>query len=434
MLHSVVNAYLTGGGGGGGSPAAITVGAHADNSLAANYPASIALGDFLLAAVSANTAPTINYTGPAGWERLTQVVYDNASGNAVTSALFYKVADGTETGTATFTATGTVNAHTATIARVTGVTGFEGLTALIKEDTSTGTFASPALTTTGTGRTLLTFYSGPTPVTLTESAGWTEAFDYAHNGAGSSDYNTALHYAPSSGTGVQATETPTPSSATRYVMISLALTPSGSPPSASISVRGTRLTHVNNASSLAFSFPTGSVAGDRCVLCVSHGFAASAAPTGWHQLDAKSGSQFNGSVYEKVLSAADIATGTVTVNFAGVFYGHVAGVTFVGCTGGIRTTESTRNNPGATSRTVTTAATTPQTGDYAIYFGGTRSSTAVCTVGSGSSLQSATNTNAAACLYGGALGSSGAVAATFAYSVAGLGDYQAIVVVMPARQ
>lgn len=429
MLVQVFNAYQAAAGGGGGSPPAyVSTSSLAGNSLTPTYPASIAAGDFLLGAVAANGTADLDYSGPSGFTRLTHFRTADANGSYL--AVFYKIADGSESGTATFTKNaGTANRNFATVSRFTGATKLESLVAGGTLDSSTVAISSPPVTTTGTGRLIVNLLASSAVVGLTEEAGWTEAFEYGDNGPGASDAVLALHYIASSGTGVQTTEEPTPSASSPWAVASLALCPSGSPAAPSISVRGSRITHVNNASSINFTLPPSSAAGDRCFIFIQHGFAISSTPTGWNLLVQQTGSNINGSVISKVLTPADITAGTVTISFGGAYYGQIAGVSFVGCTGGFRTYTSSRNSTGATSRSLTTSGQTPQSGDYALYFGSTRDSSSVCTVDVGSSLQAQTNTNAAACLYGRTLGSTGADSANFAYSIAGTGDFQAIVVV-----
>jgi hypothetical protein len=413
----------------GATPTYVSTGTDT-NSLTANYPSSIAAGDFLIASIVCNGTVDVRHSTPSGWRRLT--AFQIASGvNVLTLAAFCKIADGSEAGTLAFTlANGTVNTQTATISRFTGATSFESLVAGGTTNSTTNAISSPAVTTSGTSRLIVNLFATTAFSNFTEETGWTEAFDYALNGTGASDYGLAMHYAASSGTGAQTTEEPTPSSSgIACAIASLALMPSGSMPTASISVRGSRLSHVNNANSIAFSFPTGSAEGDFCVIMVEHGFAVTL-PSGWNQRNNATGSNVNGMAFSKILTAADITAGSVTISFSGTYYGAVAGITFVGCTGGLRTYSFQRNSTGATSRSITTDST-PESGDYGVYFGAQRLTSGTVTIDHGASLQTLSNTNASAALYGGALGASGAITAGFSYASAGTGDYQGVVVVAP---
>jgi hypothetical protein len=232
--------------------------------------------------------------------------------------------------------------------------------------------------------------------------------------------------------GVQTTEEPTPSSTTTaepWSCAAVALAPDGTIASPSISVRASGVSYVNNANFVVFSLPSGSQAGDSCVIFAEHGWNV-LTPAGWNALNLSTGANINGACFQKHLSAADIAAGSVTITFGGVYYGIVAAVTFVGCTGGVRTYTFARNSAGSTSRAVTTD-TTPKTGDYALYFGSTRGNTA-CSVDKGASVQASSNANASACLYGGTLASDGALTATFSYGVAGSGDFEGVLIVAPS--
>jgi hypothetical protein len=430
-MGMLVSPYRHAVAGGGSSIAYVSTSAQTSNSVVPTYPASISAGDFLLATVIGNTttASTLDYSAPAGWTRITKVATPGTNSSVL--SLFYRIADGSESGTVTFTGNGTgANANNAVISRFTGATKLEGLVARSTPNHDVTAISSPAVTTTGTGRLIVNVFGSVNPSGIAEEASWTEAYDHQHNGAGANDTGIALHHKASSGTGVQDTEEPTPAgSATAWGFVSFALCPSGSPAAPSIAVRGSRISYVNNASSIAFSFPASSAAGDLCVICTEHGFQANA-PTGWMTYNASTGTNINGSVFAKILTAADISAGTVTITFGGGYYGVVGAVSFVGCAGGVRTVAATRNSTGATSRTVTTDAT-PQSGDYVIYFGSTRGNI-TCTVNQGSSLQTSSNANASGCVYGGSLGSSGAVSADFAYSSAGTGDFQAIIAVAPS--
>jgi hypothetical protein len=187
---------------------------------------------------------------------------------------------------------------------------------------------------------------------------------------------------------------------------------------------------VNNVSSCVMTLPTGSAAGDRIFIFAQHGYAASFLNDNV-LLVSQTGSNINGQVWEKILTAADISTGSITISFAGAYYGSVAAITFVGVTGGRRTVTSSRNTASASPRTLATDST-PEAGDYVVCFGSTRATGATCASTVGSSLQTLSASNASACLFGGVLGSSGAVSSDFSYSVLGSGDFQAILVVRPS--
>lgn len=203
---------------------------------------------------------------------------------------------------------------------------------------------------------------------------------------------------------------------------------SGIGPIAADPVRGHRIAWVNNAASVMFTLPTGSTAGDRCVIAAGHGFGVST-PAGWSSLDNQTGTFFNGGVFHKVLSSGDISTGSVTISFSGAYYGVVAGITFVGGMTGIRTTQATRNGTGASSRTVTTGSS-PVSGDVVFYFGMCRGNV-TATANVGIALDTTTNNEGSGVSKLGVLTAGGAISAIYSYTGSPSGDYQGIVVVQP---
>jgi hypothetical protein len=207
-----------------------------------------------------------------------------------------------------------------------------------------------------------------------------------------------------------------------------------------ISLRGSGAAYINNAESGSIAFPAGAAAGDYCVLFAEHG-ALVDQPFGWRVIDSSRNGALAGAAFEKVLTAADIAAGSVSVGFGSdvggrASYGLLAIAAFVGPCAGHRTAASSINLSSALSRAVTTDAT-PQAGDYALFFGADRDPTTIPTTGSvsssaGSTLQSSSNFSSCGILAGQALGAGGAVADTFTFSAASSADYEIIVIVAPA--
>lgn len=414
--------------GGGGAGIAFAAYSHTSNSITPNYPASIAAGDILIGVVIARVNDsTLDYTPPSGFQRLTV-----ARATDTHVFVFYKVAAGTESGTATFTKNATaINEDAAFILRFTGATKIEDLRVFTTTSSTANAISSPAITTTVANSLVCNLIATGGTTTVAPEAGWTESFEDGTNNVGTgSDYSLALHHIAAPTIGVQTTEEPTPSGDSHFIVVSFALAPSGTTAAQSLTVRGSRAIHVNNVSSVGFTLPTGSQAGDRCVISAGHGFGVNT-PTDWFSLNNLTGTNFNGAVFEKILTPADITAGSVTITFAGAYYGAIGGVTFVGCTGGYRTFTASRNSTNTSPRTVTTDSS-PVSGDYGVFFGSHRRTTGTVTIDKGSSLQTVSNTEGSAALYGGALGSSGAVAANFTYSPTGSGDYQSVVIVQAA--
>lgn len=211
---------------------------------------------------------------------------------------------------------------------------------------------------------------------------------------------------------------------------SVALAP---PTSSTLAVRGTRITAFSG-SSVAYAFPAGSQAGDKCIICVGHAFAVTT-PTGWTQLDNSSGSFFNGAAFHKTLTSGDISTGSVTISLAGSFSGNVQGISFVGAPSSFRTTDAVRTGGTAAPGPTLTTDASPVAGDIALYFASCRTGTAAFpTVNRGSVLENNNNSSCPGLIAEEVLTASGAVSAQFGYvnsAASTSGDYTVIVVVTP---
>lgn len=179
----------------------------------------------------------------------------------------------------------------------------------------------------------------------------------------------------------------------------------------------------NNAGSFTLVWPSGTVAGDSVFLFVSGGWNISGAPTGWNELNRMDGSNFNGSVYTRIMTATDILIGHVTINMAGGDYAPIAVVTMVGEVG-VRSTTASRNGSGSTSIALASDASVA-VGDLVFLFGGNRAASDN-TVDLGSVIE-AINAPESGCLFGYSPAGAGSFTANFAYSSAGSGNYQAIV-------
>lgn len=190
-------------------------------------------------------------------------------------------------------------------------------------------------------------------------------------------------------------------------------------------LRSSSIAYVSNASSGSVTLPVGVAAGDTCFLFVEHGYSANT-PTGWSIVDRLTGTNINGAIFSKELTSTDITAGSVTVSFAGVYYGIIAAAAFVGPVV-VRTVKSARNSTGATSRSLSTTSV-PAVDDYALYFGSGRFNGTI-TSSAGTSLQTSSNANASAVLAGATLTASGVTSSTYSFSATPTGDYEAIAVV-----
>jgi len=190
-------------------------------------------------------------------------------------------------------------------------------------------------------------------------------------------------------------------------------------------VRASKISSSSSAS-YTITWPTGTLAGDTVLFFGGHGFGINL-PAGWVQLSNLTGANFNGAVFSRVLSSADITTGSVTVTTAGAYNGVVCLVTLIGLCQVRGAPAASRNGTG--SATVILASDgMPQTTDLALYFGSNRSTPgSTDTVSLGAALQTVTATEASGVLTGASPAGAGGVTATFSYSTAGTGNYQAIV-------
>lgn len=192
-------------------------------------------------------------------------------------------------------------------------------------------------------------------------------------------------------------------------------------------IRGSGI-QASSAASYVVPWPTGTVAGDLAIIHIGGGFGISATPTGWTLLDNQQGSNWNGAMFGKVLSSADITAGSVTITNAGTFDSVVSIITFHGATGGAFGLFSLRNSGGASTEGISTAAFA--SGAIGVYFGSNRGAS-TDTVNQGTKLQQINDgSNASGCLYAGAPTAPFVGSAIFSYSSVGSGNYQSILLVI----
>lgn len=90
----------------------------------------------------------------------------------------------------------------------------------------------------------------------------------------------------------------------------------------------------SSAGSYNVSWPAGTVAGDLVIIAIGGGFFAPV-PTGWTQFYAQRGTNAQINCFGKVMTAADITAGSVTVTMEGTFNSCVMAVTIIGTTFGL---------------------------------------------------------------------------------------------------
>lgn len=424
---------------GGSSPptfvAAGTAGTGSNaNSISPGYPAGIAANDILILTVMIRDnagAATVSTIGDAGF---TQFLRRTQRGDLYVYH-YWKRATGSESGTTTITFSEVAEAgiqHSVIAAyrgcKATG-TPYEGLTARLQD--STTAVVGPNILTNDVNRLAVSYCVQPDiSVAGANDGSWIEDFEAAT--ATGEDANISGSSISASVAGLVAANTRTMGSSAVAYTTGFALLPIGAadPSANSISVRGSRISYVNNANSLTFTLPASSAEGDWCIIFAGHGFGVNT-PTGWNLQESQTGTNWNGAYFEKELSASDISTGTLSITFTGAYYGIVAGISFTKKPGYIAYYGSSRNSAGAASRALTTNEPLIATGDYVVTFGSGRYNGTV-TCDTGSSLQSSSNLNASGALYGGSRGSSGNFTTTVSYGGGTpTGDFQAVIVMTP---
>lgn len=199
-------------------------------------------------------------------------------------------------------------------------------------------------------------------------------------------------------------------------------------------IRGSTLVACGNVSTYNLAFPAGATAGDLFIIGACHGWPTSSFGSGqgtWTSLTGANGSNVNGTVNYKVLDAADITRGYVTVTWSLAYFGCLFGVCFIGAPTGIRTFAVTRDGNGVTTESVVTGSS-PVSGDYAILFALSRFNGTVTVAGNpGTALQTLTSNEASGVLRIGTLTAGGVVTETYNFSGTTTGQYIGIIIVQP---
>lgn len=203
-------------------------------------------------------------------------------------------------------------------------------------------------------------------------------------------------------------------------------------PSLLTAIRDTKVVYVNNANSCIVPLPTGSIATDTIVVFCAHYWGASSITHGGGASGTfvnLTGSFYNGVTYLVDLTSTDISTGSVTVSFAGIGYGHVVCVGLInGGARAYRDAQGTRNSTGAASRTVSTTSA-PHAGDLLLLFGGCRGGSGASSSDLSLTLATDAQANADAVCRAGVAAASGVQTATVNYAGSPTGDYQVMMVI-----
>lgn|GEM_PF-6579283 len=193
-----------------------------------------------------------------------------------------------------------------------------------------------------------------------------------------------------------------------------------------------RASNIQSVSSSAFTvtWPAGTVQGDVVIIFGESGWGFSN-PSGWVVLDNEAGGYASGVVVAKVMTAADIAAGSATVNTSSAYNGVIAAVTIDGSTmAGVRLPGSFVKNGNnlAAGATINLSSLTPYPTDLTLVFVGVRGTSNITFSSGVTSMSSINAPNASGNLgkFTGALTDLG-VGESATSSASGSGYYTAIV-------
>lgn len=203
----------------------------------------------------------------------------------------------------------------------------------------------------------------------------------------------------------------------------------GGGPTVSPAIRASNI-QSSSAASYTVTWPTGTVLNDIVLIFYGGGFQANV-PTGWTSLYTGTGSNYNGKVLAKKMTAGDISTGSVTVTTGGTFNATLSAITINGATWGSLAAVSGEQNASGTLTSSLNALGIFYPTTMALYWGASRGALNVTVVAGGSSVQQALNAaNSSGALYAGVPTSAlFGVAGTFNYSASGSGFSDVIITV-----
>lgn len=182
----------------------------------------------------------------------------------------------------------------------------------------------------------------------------------------------------------------------------------------------------SSASSYNIPFPSGTLAGDLCVIAMAGAWGIGL-PSGWSDTGELTGSNFNGRVLFKNLTSGDIATGYVTVTTSGSFNHVWAVCSFVGS--GVVRVPAGASRKGSGSATINLNSNgNVQASDRVLLFGSNRENS-FDTINVGTEIETISAANASGVLNTYVPSVDGVFAATFSYGTPGSGNYQAIIAI-----
>jgi len=190
------------------------------------------------------------------------------------------------------------------------------------------------------------------------------------------------------------------------------------------SIRNSSITSSSN-NVYTVTWPSGAAANDTVFIFVGHGYGYSSnSGTAWNVAQNLTGSNFNGVMLYKTLTAADITAGSMTITMGGSYNGVICAVCMVG-TVNVRGISASRNGSGS-SPIVLPTTVAPQVNDRVLHFGSNRGNS-VNTVSLGTSVQNVAAVEASGILTSQSISSAGNISPSFAYATPGSGNYQASV-------
>lgn len=199
-----------------------------DLSLDIPYPTDIQLNDILIlnAVAYESTSGTPNFNTPSGW---TLISNGTINFSTLVQGVFWKRADGTESGTQTVThstAGGGGDAHSGQISNYRGcVSTGTPYEAMATTNGNNNTPTGSSITTTGNDRKALNIIAkaNPAPGNITPAAGWSEQYDNAVTSP--KNMGVAIHDKTVATASTEPAEAATSAASGRWRMVSLALLP-----------------------------------------------------------------------------------------------------------------------------------------------------------------------------------------------------------------
>jgi hypothetical protein len=188
-------------------------------------------------------------------------------------------------------------------------------------------------------------------------------------------------------------------------------------PAVTPTVRDSGTYYLSSGSSTSATFPAGALEGDKCIILATGAWQASV-PAGWSDLMNAVITNHQGRAFTKILDAADIIAGNVTVSWTGSFAHTYSVVVFEG---DVDLQYVTKEFYGAGIASDTHNIYDQAIGDKVILFGTNRATASANTSDTGSLLSTIGGTDASAAIYQYDPVATGPYDVVWSYSVSGTG-------------